>query len=58
MVLEKVEDSLEKVAMVSREREKERINKVNALRHICNNSWTFRARASSTLKVTTREILS
>jgi hypothetical protein len=30
MVLEKVEDSLEKVAMVSREREKERINKVNA----------------------------
>jgi len=43
MVLEKVEGSLGKVAMVSREREKERINKVNALRHICNNSWTFRA---------------
>jgi hypothetical protein len=44
MVLEKVEGSLGKVAMGSRDREKERINKVIELRHICNNSWTFRAR--------------
>jgi hypothetical protein len=41
MALEKVEGSLEKVARGSPEREKERINKVSALRNICNNSFNL-----------------
>jgi len=48
MVLEKVEDSLEKVAMGNREREKERINKVSALRQICNNSCDLLRGSSGT----------